>query len=339
MNLKKVFIVLLLITIIFTLVIGYRSKKNIEKSEYSLAEQEKLVIFTSHEEEVFEPIIKEFENKTGIWVEVVCGGTTDLLNTIKESDDEFVCDVMFGGSAESLENCDEYFLKYKCSEYDKLNSQVFSKDYKWTVFSNLPIVIIYNNKMVYSIDAPSGWTELLSYIWKGKVAFAEPEKSGSSYTAIAILLQLSDKENEEVIDNFIKQIGGSLATSSGEAVDQVSSGIKQVGITLEATAQQRIEAGENLSIIYPIEGTVVLPDGTAILKNAQHVENAKKFIDFTVSKTTQKMVTDRFYRRPVREDIDCNEKISSDIVTMKFNVDWASENKDNILEIYNKKNQ
>ncbi|MFA9396689.1 MAG: extracellular solute-binding protein, partial [Clostridiaceae bacterium] len=328
-----------LIIIIFTMVIEYGNKKNNVESKYYLAEDEKLVVFTSHKEEVVEPIIKEFEEKTGIWVEVVCGGTTDLLNNIKESDDKFVCDVMFGGSAESLENCDEYFLKYRCSEYDKLNSQILSKDYKWTAFSNLPIVIIYNNKTVYPTSAPNGWMELLSSKWEGKVAFAEPQNSGSSYTAIAALLQFSDKENEEIIDNLIKQIGGDEATSSGAAVDQVSNGIKQVGITLEATAQQRIVAGENISIVYPIEGTVVLPDGTAILKNAKHIENAKKFIEFTVSKETQEMVADRFYRRPVREDIDCSEKIASDILTMKFDVDWASKNKDNILNIWNKKMQ
>jgi iron(III) transport system substrate-binding protein len=214
-----------------------------------------------------------------------------------------------------------------------LNSQVLSKDYKWTPFSNLPLVIIYNNKAVYPTDAPYGWVELLSNVWKGKVALADPQKSGSSYTAIAVFLQLSDNEDEEVIDNLIKQIGSNGASSSGAAVDQVSSGTKQVGITLEGTAQQRIEAGENLSIIYPIEGTAVLPDGTAIL------ENAKKFIDFTVSKETQQMVVDRFYRRSVREGIDCNEKIPSDIVTMKFNVDWASKNKDNVLGVWNNKIQ
>ena len=36
-------------------------------------------MYTSHKQEVYAPIIKEFEERTGIWVEVVPGGTTELL--------------------------------------------------------------------------------------------------------------------------------------------------------------------------------------------------------------------------------------------------------------------
>lgn len=335
MNWKKVFAAIMLIAMILVLFIGFGSKNDPQDGEFFLPEEEKLVIFTSHKEEVSEPIIKEFEEQTGIWVDVVYGGTTDLLNTIKESDDEFVCDIMFGGSAESLEDCEEYFLAYKCREYENLNSQVVSKDYKWTPFSNLPIVIIYNNRTVYPTIAPRGWEELLRYVWEGKVALANPQKSGSSYTAIAALLQFSDQEDEAVLATLVNQIGGTGASSSGEAVDEVSNGTKEIGITLEATAMKRIESGENISIIYPIEGTAVLPDGTAILKNAKHVENAEKFIEFTVSKETQAMLTGRFYRRSVRKDVEINGEIPSEIATMNFDVGWASENKETILEIWN----
>lgn len=36
------------------------------------------MVYTSHKEEVYWPIIKEFEERTGIWVEVVSGGTNEL---------------------------------------------------------------------------------------------------------------------------------------------------------------------------------------------------------------------------------------------------------------------
>ena len=39
--------------------------------------EKRLTVYTSHKQEVYAPIIKEFEERTGIWVEVVPGGTTD----------------------------------------------------------------------------------------------------------------------------------------------------------------------------------------------------------------------------------------------------------------------
>lgn len=334
---EKVSVVLVFVSfLVIAISIACGIKEESNMCEIYLPEANKLVVFTSHKAEISEPIIKEFEEQTGIWVDVVYGGTTDLLNTIKDSEDEFVCDVMFGGSAESLEVCEAYFLSYKCLAYDQLESCTFSKNDKWTPFSNLPLVIIYNNKTVYPTIAPRGWKDLLHYVWEGKLALADPNNSGSSYTAIAAMLQLVDQDDERVLTTLAKQINGSGSSGSGAAVDEVANGAKYVGLTLESTAKKRMEAGAHLSIVYPIEGTAVIPDGTAILKNAKHLENAKRFVDFTVSKEMQEMIVDRFYRRSVRIDVATNESIPDEVVTMNFDVEWATENKERILKIWDR---
>ena len=54
-----------------------------------MPEENKLVVYTSHKEEVYAPIIKEFEERTGIWVELHTGGTSELLEEIAEGNGEF----------------------------------------------------------------------------------------------------------------------------------------------------------------------------------------------------------------------------------------------------------
>ena len=49
---------------------------------FAPAEGDRLVIFTSHKETIYEPILKEFEQRTGIWVELETGGTVTLLERI-----------------------------------------------------------------------------------------------------------------------------------------------------------------------------------------------------------------------------------------------------------------
>ena len=71
--------------------------------------EERLVIYTSHKEEVYGPIVQEFERRTGIWVDVVAGGTNELLERIREEGDSPGADVMFGGGVESLESCRDCF--------------------------------------------------------------------------------------------------------------------------------------------------------------------------------------------------------------------------------------
>ena len=62
----------------------------------------RLVVYTAHKEEVYQPIVEEFERRTGVWVQVVSGGTTELLERIAAEAEAPVADVMSGGDAGEL---------------------------------------------------------------------------------------------------------------------------------------------------------------------------------------------------------------------------------------------
>ena len=66
-------------------------------AQYAPDEADRLTVYTSHKQEVYEPIITEFENRTGIWVTVETGGTNELLERIASETGSPVCDIMFGG--------------------------------------------------------------------------------------------------------------------------------------------------------------------------------------------------------------------------------------------------
>ena len=87
-----------------------------ETAVYAPPDSERLVVYTSHKEEVYWPIVKEFEQRTGIWVDVVAGGTNELLERIQAETDSPAADVMFGGGVESLESYRDYFAPYVCAQ-------------------------------------------------------------------------------------------------------------------------------------------------------------------------------------------------------------------------------
>lgn len=300
---------------------------------YDVSEEQKLVVYTSHKEEVYGPIIQEFEERTGIWVQVRAGGTTELLEAIKAEDGQPVCDVMFGGGVEGYEAYQECFASYRCSQKDMLYEDYASAGDKWTVFTELPIVFIYNHKLVSSEDAPAGWEELLTEKWRGKIAFANPGMSGSSSTALSTMIQVLGGDEEEVMERFAAVLDGHVSEGSKAVVDEVGAGSRLIGITLEETARKRIAQGADISMIYPIEGTSAVPDGCALVKNAAHEENARLFLDFTVSEDVQKMVVEGFMRRSVRKDI---RKVSQqiDFTNIHFDLEWGSKNQERILNLW-----
>ena len=283
---------------------GRRAEVEILKAP---AEDKRLLIYTSHKEELWKPIVKEFEERTGIWVEVVSGGTNLLLEEIAEKKGEVDADLFFGGGVESLNAFSDYFIPYEAKGIEEVDPQFRSATDVWTPFSALPVVLIYNEKLL-SPEELGSWKDVLAPKYKGKIAMANPAYSASAFTGLLSFEKAVQEEtnstedsdgDKEILPRIAKQLDGKEYTDSGEVPEAVADGSKLVGITLEETALKYMAKGENIGIVYPKEGTTVVPDAGAILKGAKHLENAQKFLDFSISKDCQDILQKRFHRRAV----------------------------------------
>ena len=304
---RKDILLLFLCISVFVLLLsscGRRTEVEILKAP---AEDKRLLIYTSHKEELWKPIVKEFEERTGIWVEVVSGGTNLLLEEIAEKKGEVDADLFFGGGVESLNAFSDYFIPYEAKGIEEVDPQFRSATDVWTPFSALPVVLIYNEKLL-SPEELGSWKDVLAPKYKGKIAMANPAYSASAFTGLLSFEKAVQEETDstedsdgdkEILPRIAKQLDGKEYTDSGEVPEAVADGSKLVGITLEETALKYMAKGENIGIVYPKEGTTVVPDAGAILKGAKHLENAQKFLNFSISKDCQDILQKRFHRRAV----------------------------------------
>lgn len=161
---------------------------------------------------------------------------------------------------------------------------------------------------------------------------ADPQISGSSYTALVTRLQ-TGCGMEDSLTRLCTALDGKQLDSSGAVLTAVADGSALVGITLEETALQHIAAGEDIALVYPSDGTSCVPDGSALVKGAPHGDNARLFLDFTVSTDVQSMVGQRFCRRTVRADIPADPSLPplSTLNMVSYDVEWASQNRDRLL--------
>ena len=302
-----------------------------ETAAYAPAESERLVIYTAHKEEVYWPIVQEFERRTGIWVDVVAGGTNELLERIREESDSPGADVMFGGGVESLESYRDCFTPYVCATAE-IPEWFRSPDGLWTPFSALPVVLVYNTKLVPDGGVTS-WADLLSPRLRGRVAFADPAVSGSSFTALVTMLEAVGGDDQETLRRFAENLDGRQLEGSGDVVRSVAGGTDLVGVTLEETALKRIAAGDNIALVYPADGSSCVPDGSALIRGAAHAENARRFLDFTVSREVQELLAGEFCRRSVREDVEPQASMVplEEIPMADYDVAQASGRRDAVL--------
>lgn len=291
---------------------------------YAPEEDKRLMIYTSHREELYGPVIREFEERTGIWVTVETGGTIELLERIAAEEKENRCDLIFGGGIESLDSYRNRFTPYVSAEAAAVSSEYLEPDGLWTPFSIPPVVLVYNPKLIRS-NPPKGWESLLNPAWKGEIAFADPEVSGSGYTALATLLDVWPGEKKETIEKFFRNLDGRVLGSSGQVVTEVANGSFYIGIALEENALRSIKDGHDIALVYPEEGTSAIPDGMAIVSGCRHEENAKKFIDFALSPDVQSYLSASCSLRPVRSDIGQPADIEQDFPLLSYDITlWGS---------------
>ncbi len=264
------------------------------------AEEMQLSICTSLSPSVYEPIVREFEARTGIWVTVENGGSLELLDQIAAADGAPSWDLLLGGGMDSLTARSELFVPYESPLLDHVRAAYLPSDNCETPFSIVPLVLIYNPKLA-RIHPPSGFESLLDTAWKGRIAFADPTVSGTSYTVLAALQQVLPGDDTENLRAFAVNLDRQLLSHSSDVIREVANGNCYIGMVGEDDALRAMEAGYDIAVVYPAEGTCAISDGAAILKGCAHEENAALFIDFLLSLDVQKYIESACLRRSVMD--------------------------------------
>ena len=266
-----------------------------------------VVLYSSNPSELLDLVSKGFEAQTGIKVSIVRLGTGEAMKRIAAEKDKPLSDIFWSGDVAVLENAKENFQPYRSPEAKGLPAGYVEKDARWTA-SNAHVMIIMSNKsLVKDQDMPKTWKDLFLPRWKGKVVMANPEKSGSAYAQVYGLYKLYGWEGlKKLIDN------AKILDSSSLIYKGVAAGEYPLGITMEYAAHRYIVGGDkNVGIIYPSDGAFMAPEATGIVKNCPHPAEAKKFLDYLLSKKVVDEIFDKFSRRPARPDAGDTEGLPS----------------------------
>lgn len=297
-----------------------------------------LTIYTARSESLNNAVIPNFEKDTGIKVNIVVAGTGELLKRVESEVNNPMGDILWAADETMLSSKKDLFEKYVSPEDEHMIPAFRNKTGYFSPAFADPTVFIVNKNIVGDIKI-EGFADLLNPELKGKISFGDPTASSSAFQSLAAMLYAmgdGDPMSDQAwnfVEQFIANLDGKIAGSSGQVHKGVADGEYPVGLTWEDPVVQYINNGAPVDVVFPIEGAIFPGESVQIIKGAKNLENAQKFIDYVLSDKIQTLVGSELTVRPLRDGVKLADYMvpTEDIILAKnYDEAWISENKDKI---------
>ncbi|NUO10426.1 MAG: extracellular solute-binding protein [Candidatus Brocadia sp.] len=280
-----------------------------------------VVVYTSEDKVFSEPVLQQFEKKTGIKVRAIYDTeetkSTGLVNRLIAEKDNPRADVFWSGDPvrPALLEFKGLVSPYFSSAAADIPKMYKDKDGHWTGFSARARVILYNTNLVNFDERPQSIFDLTKPVWRGQVAIANPLFGTTSIHMAALFITLGDEKARKFLQE-LKANGVKIVSSNGEVKRLVARGEVKVGITDTDDANVAIKEGCPVKVIFPDQsemGTLIMPNVVCLIKNSPNQENGKKLIDYLLSAEVEKSLAwAACAQMPLRYDV----RTPADVLTI-----------------------
>jgi iron(III) transport system substrate-binding protein len=279
-----------------------------------------VVVYTSVDRVFSEPVLKAFEEETGIKVlaqyDVEANKTTGLVNRLIEEKEKPRADVFWNGEISYTLKLKEAGVleSYQTKEQASLPVNFVDRDYCWTAFGGRARIFIVNTDLLKPeqypksiMDFTSGERDL------SKAGMAKP-LFGTTATHAAALYASLGEESAYKLFSKIADSQVNIVDGNGAVRDLVASGKLAFGLTDTDDALSAMEKGLPVDIVFPdqgegMPGTLIIPNSIGIVKGGPHRENAEKFVDYILRKSTMKRLIEMGWCQVSVRDVDARSPI------------------------------
>jgi len=264
-------------------------------------EQKSVVVYTSVDQVYSEPILKSFEEQSGIRVlpiyDVEAAKTTGLVNRLIAEKDNPQADVFWNGEfVQTLLLKEQGALApYLSPAARDLPAQYLDPDGYWSGLGGRARVIIVNTDLVAPEAYPTSIYDLLDPGLPGQQAgIANPLFGTTATQAAALYAALGP---DEARDFYARLQAKNVRVVDGNSAvrDLVANGQLAMGLTDTDDACGAIQRGAPVVVVVPDQagdqlGTLVIPNTVALVAGGPHPHEAQALIDYLLSNEVEKQL-------------------------------------------------
>lgn len=297
--------------------------------------KKKVVIYTALDRQFSEPILKEFEAKTGIQVQALYDTeavkTVGLVNRLIAERKRPAADLFWNNEIVRTLQLKEQGLTvpFTAASASTIPAEFKDPEGHWVGFASRARIILVNTNLIPNeADQPTAVSELTNPRWKGRAGFANPLYGTTSTHAAVLWNTLGPEETLK----FFEQAAANAVLYAGNAQtrDAVANGEIAWCVTDTDDAFGAIEDGKPVRIVYPDSssdeaGMIIIPNTLVKIANGPNPEAADQLINYLLSEEVeQALAHSRSAQIPVRSTLDPPAGIPSIEGYKVQAIDWAA---------------
>ena len=257
-----------------------------------------VTVYVSTDRVFSEPILKTFEQRTGVRVNAVYDTeetkSTGLANRLIAEKDNPQADVFWSNEPVRTLVLKERGVLQPYQSPSAADIPAIFKDPSgmWTGFSARVRVIAYNTKSVAVSEAPKSVLELADPKWRRQVAMADPRFGSTSFHVAALYVTLGDDKADDFFRR-LKANGVKIVSGNSVVRDMVVSGEVKVGLTDTDDVNVAVQQGAPIAMVMPDKdgmGVPMMPNLISMIAGAPHPGQARQMIDYLLSPDVEGML-------------------------------------------------
>ncbi len=285
--------------------------ESLETAEPAAAEPARLVVYTSRQPHLIEPLFNRYTEQTGIDVDYINDNEAALIERLDAEGSETVADVFMTVDAGNLWHAAERGLLLPIDS-ESLNAAVpealRDDQGRWFGLSVRARTIVYHPERV-DAEALSTYEALAGEAWDGRLCLRTSQKVYNQSLVAMLIEQHGEAQTEEIVRGWVDNLATEPFSSDTRLIEAIEAGQCDVGIVNSYYLGRKLveDADYPVTLFWANQettGTHVNVSGAGVTRHAPRPEAAQALLEWLASPEAQAEFAQNNLEFPVNPNVE-----------------------------------
>ncbi len=303
------------------------------------AAEEKLVIYTAYEENELKDFWEQFRKDLpdlAAKASYIRGSTGPIMARVEAERANPQADVVWGVFNDYLTGGAKKGLldPYAAKDSSVIPARFKHPENAWQGVTLLTVAFATNQKKMaeLKLTPPKTWGDLLEPRYKGHIVMSNPSTSGTAYLLLASHVSRLGEDQAFAYYTALDKNLSQVTKSGGAPGRMAASGETPIGVALAYEVEVAKKQGAAIDVTFPSDGVAWTFEGNALVKGSRNPRNARRFLDWAVSKSAMTAYAGWRGAGITRPDVPVSGQKISDMNLINLDFVKAAEDKDRLVK-------